>query len=86
MKLTRLTRKVDRLGRVVIPIEVRRELDIDQNNPLEIFVKKDCIILRKRMPKIDDSCVFCDKKSGLTEFSGKMVCKTCLDQLNNRND
>lgn len=74
MKSTGIVRKVDDLGRVVIPIELRRNLDIEEKDGLEIFIDSENIILRKYEP----TCVFCGNASGITTFKGKKVCKECL--------
>ncbi len=77
MKTTGIVRKVDELGRVVLPIELRRTLEIAEKDPLEIYVDGENIILRKH----SDRCVFCGAGSSLTEFKGKLVCKSCLEEL-----
>ncbi len=77
MKSTGIVRKVDELGRVVLPIELRRTLDIGEKDGLEISVDKDLIILRKFAP----ACVFCGSNDEVVSFSGKNVCKTCYAAL-----
>lgn len=77
MKSTGVVRKVDELGRVVIPIELRRTLDIEEKDPLEIFVSEDMIVLKK----YESNCVFCGSNNKLTVFKGKNVCSSCLKQL-----
>lgn len=77
MKSTGIVRRVDELGRVVIPIELRRNLDIEEKDGLEIFTDKGCIILRKYEP----ACVFCGNADGVTTFKGKNVCKECLETM-----
>lgn len=77
MKSTGIVRKVDELGRVVIPIELRRTLDIAERDPLEIFVEGDTIILHKYQP----TCVFCEETSGIVNFKGKNVCPSCIKKL-----
>ncbi|GBG58212.1 AbrB/MazE/SpoVT family DNA-binding domain-containing protein [bacterium BFN5] len=79
MKSTGIVRKVDELGRVVIPIELRRTLDIEEKDALEIYVDHDRIILRKYEPAC--SCVFCGNGDEVTNFKGKNVCKHCLDAM-----
>ena len=76
MKSTGIVRKLDDLGRIVLPIELRRTLDIADKAPLEIFVEGDSIILRKYEP----SCVFCGK-SATIEHMGRNVCSDCLREL-----
>jgi transcriptional pleiotropic regulator of transition state genes len=77
MKSTGIVRKVDELGRVVIPIELRRTLDIEEKDALEIYVDSDRIILRKYEP----ACVFCGSADDVTNFKGKNICKTCLESM-----
>lgn len=77
MKSTGIVRKVDELGRVVLPIELRRTLDIAEKDSLEIYVDEDTIILRKYQP----ACVFCDNARDVVVFKGKNVCKDCIDNL-----
>lgn len=76
MKSTGVVRKVDELGRVVIPIEVRKVLDIAEKDPLEIFIdsEKEIIILGKYAA----SCVFCDTVTS-DRFKGKLVCLPCAE-------
>lgn len=76
MKSTGIVRKVDELGRVVIPIELRRTLDIAEKDALEIYVDSDRIILRKYEPAC--SCIFCGNADEVTNFRGKNICKECL--------
>lgn len=73
MKSTGIVRKVDDLGRVVIPIELRRTLDIEEKDGLEIFTDNEKIILRKYEP----ACVFCGNAKAISSFKGKNVCKEC---------
>lgn len=74
MKSTGIVRKVDELGRVVLPVELRRNLAIEEKDGLEIFIDSDKIILRKYEP----SCVFCGNVDDMTTFRGKNVCKQCM--------
>ena len=78
MKTTGIVRKVDELGRVVLPIELRRTLEIAEKDPLEIYVEGDSIILRKH----SERCIFCGSDADLVEFKGKLVCRNCLEELN----
>jgi transcriptional pleiotropic regulator of transition state genes len=73
LKSTGIVRKVDELGRVVLPIELRRTLGIDEKDALEIYVDEDKIILKKYEP----ACVFCGNASNVHLFHGKNVCQTC---------
>ncbi len=74
MKSTGIVRKVDELGRVVIPIELRRTLGIDVKDALEIYVDGEKIILKKYEP----ACVFCSNADGIIQYMGKNVCKECI--------
>ncbi len=79
MKSTGIVRKVDELGRVVIPIELRRTLHIEEKDALEIYVDNERIILRKYEPAC--SCVFCGNADEVTVFKNKNICKECLDLM-----
>ena len=76
MKTTGIVRRVDNLGRTVLPAEMRRLLDIDKSD-VEIFVDGDQVLLRKHSP----SCVFCGEKDSLTPFQGKNICAACITKL-----
>lgn len=80
MKSTGIVRKVDELGRIVLPIELRRTLDIAEKDALEIYVEGSSIILRKYRP----SCIFCDSSKDITMFKGKNICPKCLRELQNQ--
>ena len=77
MKSTGITRKVDELGRIVLPIELRRTLDIDVKDSLEIYVSDDSIILKKYQP----ACIFCNSAEDVVSYMGKSICKKCLAEL-----
>ena len=77
MKSTGVVRKLDELGRIVLPIELRRTLDISVRDTLEIFVEEDKIILKKYHP----ACIFCGNPKGVTSFKGKNVCPDCIREL-----
>lgn len=77
MKATGVTRSLDHLGRIVIPVEIRRNFEIKENDPLEIYVEDDRIILQKYKPR----CTFCGNDCSLTEFNGKHLCAECIQQL-----
>jgi transcriptional pleiotropic regulator of transition state genes len=76
-KATGIVRKVDDLGRIVIPKETRRTLDIHLRDAVEIFVDGDEVILRKYEP----GCVFCGGLYDLRELEGKHICRECVDVL-----
>lgn len=77
MKTTGMVRKVDELGRLVLPIEMRRVLNISVKDPIEIYVDGDSIILRKHQP----FCLFCGCEKDTLEYHGKRVCKACIKRL-----
>ena len=77
MKSTGMVRKIDELGRIVIPIEIRNTLGIESRDSLEIFVEGDKIVLAKYQP----ACLFCGNSQNMLYFQGKMICRSCLDQL-----
>ncbi|MBQ9314709.1 MAG: AbrB/MazE/SpoVT family DNA-binding domain-containing protein [Clostridia bacterium] len=77
MKSTGIVRKVDELGRIVLPIELRRTLDIDIKDSLEIYVENDAIVLKKYEP----TCIFCGSSKELTIFNDKNICEKCLEKL-----
>lgn len=77
MKSTGIIRKVDDLGRIVLPIELRRILDIAERDELEIFMENDRIILQKFEP----ACVFCDSDRGLVSYKGKNICQECVRKI-----
>lgn len=77
MKATGIVRKVDELGRIVLPIELRRTLDIAEKDPLEIYVDGDSIVLKK----YQSACIFCDSAHDVTKFKGKNICAKCLKEL-----
>ena len=74
---TGVARKVDQLGRVVLPAEVRRHFDISPGDLVEIAVDSDAILLTK----VETGCVFCGGTASLSEFSGKLVCSECVSRL-----
>ena len=77
MKATGIIRKVDELGRIVIPIELRRALDIEEKDSLEIYVNNGSIMLKK----IEESCVFCGSMNNVRKYKEKNICQKCIDEL-----
>ena len=77
MKATGIVRKVDELGRIVLPIEMRRTLDIAEKDALEIYVEGSAVILKKYRP----SCIFCDTSKDVVVYKGKNICPSCLKEL-----
>ncbi|TWH48292.1 AbrB/MazE/SpoVT family DNA-binding domain-containing protein [Sporomusa sp. KB1] len=80
MKATGIVRRVDELGRVVLPIELRRIFGIEQKDGLEIYTENDRIVLRKHEP----ACVFCEGVNEVIQFKGKNVCKECLTAMGHK--
>ena len=80
MKSTGIVRKVDELGRIVLPIEMRRTLDIAERDALEIYVDGENIILKKYQP----ACIFCENTKDIIQFEGKNVCAGCINKLKTR--
>lgn len=78
MKATGIIRRVDELGRVVIPIEIRNKFDIVEKDPIEIYVEGSSIILKKFEP----NCIFCGNTKNLVEYKDKLVCSKCTKNLN----
>ena len=81
MKLTGIIRKVDELGRVVIPIEIRNQFQIAEKDPIEIYVDGSSIILKK----YEKSCLFCGNTKKLSSYKGKLICNKCLKQISELN-
>ena len=79
MKSTGIVRKVDELGRIVLPIEIRRTLDIAERDEIEIFMEGDRIILQKFEP----SCIFCTSSEDLVSYQNKNVCRECMRKMRN---
>ncbi len=79
MKSTGIVRKVDELGRIVLPIELRRTLDIAEKDSLEIYVDGSQIILKKYEP----SCIFCGDARNVVNYKGKNICTSCLAEMKN---
>lgn len=79
MKVTGIVRRVDGLGRIVLPIELRRTLAIDIKDPLEMFVDGESLILRKYEP----ACIFCGSSDHVKRFATRKICKECIDKLKN---
>lgn len=78
MKSTGIVRKVDELGRIVLPVELRRTLDITERDELEIYLDEDKVVLKKFEP----SCIFCAGIRNLVSYHGRNVCMDCIQNLN----
>ena len=81
MKSTGIIRRIDELGRIVIPKEIRKKLEINIKDPMEIYVDGHSITLKK----VEDNCIFCGKSKDLIPFKDKMICKDCLNSINSEN-
>lgn len=78
MKSTGIVRRVDELGRIVLPIELRKSMEIDQKgDAVEIFIDEDRIILKKYQP----ACIFCGNADGVVYYKNKLVCRDCLTSM-----
>lgn len=77
MDKSSFVRKIDELGRVVIPIELRKILDIKERDSLEISLNDIGICIKKEKP----SCVFCNSTIDLKSFCDKNICKNCIKDL-----
>ncbi len=79
MKSTGVCRQVDELGRIVLPISIRKNLDIHVKDNMEIYTEGDKIILKKRQA----SCVFCGNTENVVAYNEKLICQDCLKELKN---
>ena len=79
MKSTGIIRKIDELGRFVIPMEMRNKLGISNNDSLEIYVEGTSIVLRKYQP----DCVFCGSSRNVVSYKGNNVCEKCVSEMKN---
>ena len=77
MKATGIVRRLDQLGRIVIPRELRVTFDLNEADPVEIFVDGSDIILRKYNP----GCIFCKDATDVVQFEGKTICKKCIKKM-----
>jgi len=77
MKSTGIVRKIDELGRIVLPIEIRNTMNIRSRDPIEIFVDEDKIILKKYEP----ACIFCGNADNVEYYKGKLICHDCLKAI-----
>ncbi len=83
MKASGIVRPVDKMGRVVIPREIRSQLNIENNrDSFEIFVDGDKVILRKYQP----TCIFCDSNGESIKYHGYNICKECIEKMKNMDD
>lgn len=77
MKSTGIIRRVDELGRVVIPIEIRNQFNIIEKDPIEIYVEGSSIVLKKFEP----NCIFCGNTKDLSTYNDKLICKKCAKKI-----
>ena len=77
MKSTGIVRKLDSLGRLVLPVEIRKVLDIKEKDSIEIFIDSDHILLQKYQP----TCIFCNSVENIIYFNNKRVCSECIEKL-----
>ena len=80
MKSTGIVRNIDDLGRVVIPKEVRKVLDLKNKDPIEIFTDGSFVLLQKYEP----FCIFCHNSDDIEPFEGKNVCGSCISKMKSR--
>ena len=77
MKSTGIVRRVDDLGRIVIPMEIRKIFDIEPRDSLEIFTDGNNIVLRKYEPQ----CIFCGQAGDTRTLKNRNICQDCLNEL-----
>lgn len=77
IKSTGIIRKVDPLGRIVLPMELRNKLGVMEKEPIEILVDGSSIILKKYNP----NCVFCGSSKDLFEYNDKLICTKCKEKI-----
>lgn len=77
MRATGYVRKLDELGRIVIPIDLRRMLGLEEKDAMEIYMDGGCVVLKKYAP----ACVFCGEAKKIKTFHGKNICMNCMREL-----
>lgn len=78
MKSTGIVRRIDELGRVVLPVELRRSMGLEVRDSVEIYVEGDSIVLKKH----SKCCIFCGSEKNILSFRNKNVCESCVKELN----
>lgn len=79
MKSTGIVRGLDKMGRIVLPMEIRKMLHlIDNKSSVEFYTEADAVILKKYVP----ACIFCDSADDLIEYRGMKICRECLEKMN----
>ena len=79
MKSTGIIRKIDNLGRIVLPIEIRKMFDINKNTPIEIFVDGNNIMLAKK--DVFNKCVICSSENNLESYKNVCLCDVCRNDF-----
>jgi AbrB family transcriptional regulator, transcriptional pleiotropic regulator of transition state genes len=82
MKNVGIVRKIDSLGRVVLPKELRDSMELPEGTPMEIYTEGETILLKKYQP----ACIFCGSAKSVKDFKGKKVCSRCMGDLRGEND
>ncbi len=77
MKSTGIVRKIDELGRIVLPKEIRKVFDLKEKDSVEIYTEDNRIVLAKYHP----SCIFCGSADDILYFAGKRVCRSCAQKM-----
>ncbi len=77
MKATGIARRIDELGRVVIPKELRRNLGIEVRDPVEMYIKGELMFMTKHLP----ACIFCESTEDVKLYREKLICKACMKNL-----
>lgn len=79
MKSTGIVRGLDKMGRIVLPMEIRRLLHlVDDKSFVEFYTEADTVILKKYAP----ACIFCDNADDMIEYGGMKICRSCLEKMN----
>ncbi len=77
MKATGIVRRIDDLGRIVLPSELRRVLQLGDKAEVEIYTENDTVVLKKYQP----TCIFCGSTANLTEYRDRNICAVCREEL-----
>lgn len=80
MKYTGVVRRIDDLGRIVLPVELRRTMELENGDSLEIFVEDNKIILKKYQP----ACIFCGNVADISVYKGRNVCSSCAKEISRK--
>jgi len=80
LKSTGIVRKIDELGRIVLPVECRRGLELEDKDSLEVFMENNTIVLKKYEP----ACIFCGESRGIVLYKGRNICPSCIQQIKER--